>query len=214
MWSVESGRIPAQGRPLAASFCQATAGRPSDPQVLPSLRAETHIVPRPHAVILRRRSRRRIPTAPGGIYRSVRIRCPRAGGRDPSLTLRMTEQGPHPAAFRQGSLKGPPRQPAGASAEQALRPSVRTGTPPLSQGGSKGRKTPQSASPTAPLSQGSLTGRKGLKKAGNFRKKVLTRRFCCAILCFTCRTRGFFLRAFFRAESAPASTQGGNAHIS
>ena len=81
-------------------------------------------------------------------------------------------------------------------------------------GGSKGRKAPQSASPTAPLSQGSLTGRKGLKKAGNFRKKVLTRRFRCAILCFTCRTRGFFLRAFFRAESAPASTQGGNAHRS
>ena len=65
---------------------------------------------------------------------------PRRGGRDPSLTLRMTEQGPHPAAFRQGSLKGPPRQPAGASAEQALRPSVRTGTPPLSQGGQKEEK--------------------------------------------------------------------------
>ena len=154
---------------------------------------------------------------PDGARRDLSQRpdkVPPRRGRDSSLTLRMTEQGPHPAAFRQGSLKGPPRQPAGASAEQALRPSVRTGTPPLSQGGSKGRKTPQSASPTAPLSQGSLTGRKGLKKAGNFRKKVLTRRFCCAILCFTCRTRGFFSRAFCRAESAPASTQGGNAHRS
>ena len=46
-------------------------------------------------------------------------------------------------------------------------------------------------------------GQKALKKAGFFRKKLLTRGKGCAIIRFTCRTRGFFLRAFFPALTDP-----------
>ena len=117
------------------------------------------------------------------------------------------------APLAQGSLRGTGLAGQPLSLGACVR---RTKTAPLAQGSLSG--TGRAGQPlshgacvrraaTAPLAQGSLRGKR-IEKAGFFRKKVLTRGFGCAILCFTCRTRGFFLRAFFRVRRAPAFQTG------